>query len=108
MSKSAIRKNLSDADMMVNYKEEATFENIPLEDSPTGKNEKRSVSPAKQEDIKTAFFTPELQERVGKALLELKLELYKEGIVDYDVKVSRQGRQVILTAAPVNKKTNKK
>ena len=51
------------------------------------------------------FFTPmpELQEKVGKALLELKVELYKDGIVDFDVKVMRQGKEIILTAAPKKK-----
>lgn len=95
MAKGKISKNLSDADMFKGYKEELTFETGPAEQEE--KPAKRSNS-AKAPDLHTSFFTPELQEQVGKALLEIKLQLYKEGIVDYTIKVSRDGRKVILTA----------
>lgn len=106
MVNSKITKNLSDADMFKNYKEEITFEHTD-ESEPEPKPAKRSGTAAKQEDIKTAFFTPQLQEQVGKALLELKLELYKAGIVDYTVKVSREGRKILLTAVEVPVKGKK-
>lgn len=96
-----IPKNRSDRDMLANYKEQTTFENSVDEYEvvrpvpKTGKKEAANIS----------FFTPELQEKVGKALLEIKVKLFNSGIVDYDIKVSQQDNQVILTAVP---KTPKK
>jgi len=94
-----IPKNLSDKSMVGNYSEQITFENdIFAEEKAVAKPLKaeKKASPA----YVCEFFTPELQEKVGKALLELKVELYKQGVVDFDIKVARQDKQVILTAAP--------
>ena len=94
-----IPKDLSDKSMVGNYTEKITFENDIFAE------EKVAPRPVKTEKkVSTAyvseFFTPELQEKVGKALLELKVELYKQGIVDFDIKVARLDKQVILTAVP--------
>lgn len=97
MSKNKIRKNLTDEDMFAGYKEEVTFENT-WEDTVV---HKPKIKPSKKDSEKEgigSFFTPELQEQVGKALLELKLELYKQGIIDYRLEVSREGNSVVLTA----------
>lgn len=99
MSKFSIRKNLSDADMFAGHKETITFENNPGEDSGS-KPVKASVTKKQQPDFHSSFFTPELQDKVGKALLDVKMHLFKEGIVDYELKVSREGTKVILTAVP--------
>jgi len=94
-----IPKNLSDKSMIGKYAEQITFENdIFAEETVTTrpvKAEKKANAPYVSE-----FFTPQLQEKVGKALLELKVELYKEGIVDFDIKVARLDKQVILTVVP--------
>lgn len=102
MAKNKIRKNLSDQDMLVGYKEELTFENTWLAEESVNKPKARPVQKAgekagEKEGI-SSFFTPELQEQVGKVLLELKLDLYKQGIIDYRLEVSRQGNSVVLTA----------
>lgn len=97
MSKSKIRKNLSDEEMFANYKEEITFENAWDDTVVTKPAVKPVKKDAEREGIQS-FFTPELQEQVGRALLEMKVQLYKEGILDYRIEVSREGRQVILTA----------
>lgn len=86
-----IRKNLSDEDMLKGYEEKITFEHTSGQDK---------AAPA---DPVSAFFTPELQREVGRALLALKVELYKQGIVDYKFKVAHKDNQVILTAVPVKK-----
>ncbi|ABO49944.1 hypothetical protein Dred_1414 [Desulforamulus reducens MI-1] len=97
MSKSKIRKNLTDEEMFIGYKEEVTFEN-------TWDNtvvHKPKIKPLKKDAEKegfSSFFTPELQEQVGKALVELKVALYKQGIIDYRLEVSREGNSVVLTA----------
>lgn len=108
MLKDKIVRNRSDAEMFKGYKEELTFENSQ---SDAGEPEKPARRPAdtakKAEDINTAFLTPELQQQVGKALLELKLQLFKEGVVDYSLKVTREGRRIILTAAETVQKPKK-
>jgi len=98
-----IPKNLSDKSMLGNFAEQITFENDIFQEEIAAP---KAVKPIKKESIGyvSEFFTPELQEKVGKALLELKVELYKDGIVDFDVKVARQGKQIILTAAPKGEK----
>jgi len=101
-----IPKNLSDKSMIGKYAEQITFENDIFAEEQAGtqpvKVEKKVNTPYVSE-----FFTPQLQEKVGKALLELKVELYKQGIVDFDIKVARQDNQVILTAVPGKAKNAK-
>lgn len=88
-----IPKNLSDNDMLAVWDKKAE----------TKKSEEAEKVPVK-EDIKPSyeagFLTPELQQSIGKALLEQKVKLYKEGIVDYNIKVKQEGSQIILTAVP--------
>lgn len=86
-----IPKNLSDKEMMVNFKEELTFENMFSSEPEVKVPQKKE-----KEDLKTAFLTEDLQEKIGKALLDLKLELYKEGMVDYKIKVIREGHKITL------------
>ncbi|MPN08634.1 hypothetical protein SDC9_155919 [bioreactor metagenome] len=96
-----IPKNLSDSAMMGGYQEKATFETAIYNeaDEPV-----KPVKKEQKENLATAFLTPELQEKVGKALLDMKLELYKQGVVDFTVKVARQGSQITLTAVPAKTK----
>ncbi|GAB6157198.1 hypothetical protein JCM39194_03980 [Desulfotomaculum varum] len=97
MGKIKIRKNLSDEEMLANYKEEITFENA-WDDTEVNRSAAKPQSKEAAREGIHSFFTPELQEQVGRALLELKVQLYKEGIIDYRIEVSREGHQVILTA----------
>lgn len=93
-----IKKNLSDAEMFAGHKEILTFETGDVADNEV--TQPRPSAKKQQPDFHSSFFTPELQEKVGKALLEVKMQLFKEGIVDFDLKVSREGSKVILTATP--------
>ena len=101
-----IPKNLSDTAMIGHFQENITFENEHFEEEIT---RAQPVKAVKRDNVGYAseFFTPELQEKVGKALLELKVKMYSEGIVDFDIKVTTQDKQVILTAA-VSKAEKKK
>jgi hypothetical protein len=88
--------------MLKGWQEESTFETEILDEPDV-----RTVKSAKRdpgEDINSAYLTPELRESIGKALLELKLNLYKQGIVDYQIKVACQGNQITLTAVPAKVK----
>jgi hypothetical protein len=95
-----IPKNLSDTAMIGSYQEKITFENELFGEEIAAKQPVKAV---KKDSVGYAceFFTPELQEKVGKALLELKVKLYSEGIVDFDIKVALQDKQVIMTAVPM-------
>lgn len=100
-----IPKNLSDTAMIGTFQEKITFENEHFQEEITTQ---QPVKAMKKDSVGFAseFFTPELQEKVGKALLELKVKMYSEGIVDFDIKVTTQDKQVIMTAVP--SKTEKK
>lgn len=104
-----IPKNLSDKVMVAGFKEEKNFEHMFLvaEEEETFVKPKPKGTNKEKENLSTAFFTKELQEKIGKALLELKLELYKDGMIDYDIKVAREGKQIVLSAVPIKKKANK-
>jgi len=97
MAKIKIRKNLSDEEMLANYKEDTSFETMIHAEEKVKSGRSAAKSPAGN-DLYGSMVTPELQEKIGKALLELKLDLYKRGIVDYDIKVVREGNKVILSA----------
>ncbi len=98
MSKQTIKKNRSDAEMFLGHKEVMTFENSTIEETEV---KQVKATPKKQaDDFHSSFFTPELQDKVGKALLEIKMQLFKEGVVDFDIKVSREDTKVLLTAIP--------
>ena len=101
--KTKIKKNLTDADMLVNYKEEPGMWVLDEDDEdiarPTSKSVGKEVS--KEAD---SYFMPELQEKVNKALLQLKVKLFNEGIIDYEIKVTLEGKQVLLTAVPLTGK----
>ena len=94
-----IPKNLSDTAMFGDYKENITFENDNFEEEVTAIQPNRGLK-KDSKSYTSEFFTPELQEKVGKAILELKVKLYNEGIVDFDIKVTTQDKQIILTGVP--------
>lgn len=95
-----IQKNRNDSEMFVNWHEDASFENVA-----DGQDEPRDVHlPAKAEEKGLqSFFTPELKEEIGKALLTLKVNLYKQGIVDFKLQTAVKDNQIIVTAVPRTK-----
>jgi hypothetical protein len=96
-----IQKNRSDSEMLVNWHEESSFENAA-----DGVNEAKQIRPAAataDEKGLQSFFTPELKEAIGKALLVLKVNLYKQGIVDFKFQTAVKENQIILTAVPQKK-----
>lgn len=91
-----IPKNLSDKDMFKNYQEEPTIEETFQR---LGKDEKeplRGRGKDKQE-LEALSLSPEISDALEKMLLEVKLELYREGVVDYRLTVRREGKKIILS-----------
>jgi hypothetical protein len=97
-----IPKNRQDTEMIGSMPEQLSFENVS--DGDAGQPVAKPVKTETPKPAYAAFFTPELQEDLGKALLTLKLKLYKEGIVDYAIKVACEANQVVLKAVPSRKK----
>lgn len=98
-----IPRNRQDSEMVGDLPEAESFEHLS-DGTASRPAAKSAAKPAKQPDPGyAAFFTPELAEEVGKALLTLKVNLYKQGIVDYRLKVSCEADQVVLKAVPAGK-----
>lgn len=100
-----IPKNLSDQAMFVDTTEEESFETMVLGEAPAKARQKSKAK--EKEDLALSFLTSELQEKIGRCLLELKLELFKEGVVGYDIKVAREGKKIVLSPAVRKKKAEK-
>ncbi len=97
-----IPKGLTDAQMTAGMEEELTFENGAYQDE---KTKKKKIQPKKKnENMVLDFITPALAEKLGNQLLELKLALYQEGIVDYRFRVERQGHAIVMTAVETKPK----
>lgn len=108
MARHKIPKNRSLEEMFQGVKEENTFETTGWDDDtvthrPHLKAGKKKVQTTG--DFRRTFFTPELQERVGSLLLEIKLAYYKDGVGDISLEVTKDGRNVVIKTAP---KTSKK
>lgn len=100
-----IPKNLSDKDMFSGFKEEQTFETMVYADeepAPLKPKLKKSAANPLTDDLLTAT----LKEKLGRLLLEAKLELYKQGIVDYSWSATREGDKIILSPKAVPQRAN--
>lgn len=96
-----IPKNRPDSEMVGKVPETASFEHLS-----DGLAQPPAARPAGPEPVKSSFatfLTPQLQDDLGKALLTLKVNLYKQGIVDYAVKVSCETDHIVLRAVPAKK-----
>jgi hypothetical protein len=82
--KKTIPKNRSDQEMLVGFEE---VKESSTQQSPQDKDSKSTNSFA-------SFFSSDLQEQI---------ELYKEGIVDFDLKVKTVENEIILTPKPKRK-----
>ena len=71
---SKIPKNLSDKDMFKDYVEDTSIE----------------------DRFRAAGFTPQLTEELARALLQLKMELYREDVKNYTFQIKRDGEKIVL------------
>ena len=84
--------------MLHDYTEEKTAESVFLDaEANEDKKRRRTVGVQPKENLQIAYLTPDIVERLGKLLLELKLDLYQQGITDYSMKVQRAGRDIVLS-----------
>ena len=81
--------------MFQNYKEEETLESVFLS-AEAAADRKRRAARCPAEDLSIAYLTPDIIEKLGKLLLELKMDLYKDGIKDYKIRVKREKSRIVL------------
>lgn len=106
MAKSKIQKNLSDADMFKGMAEEETFETQMLSHEEAARLKPKSFvksasNPVHSKDtFYKEFLTDTVETQIGKALLDIKMEYFKEGVGAFSVQVRKEGKQVILVTEP--------
>ena len=96
-----IPKGLSDKDMFKGYVEEDSMEAQFLAAEAAEDKKRRAKAFASEREqakrINLAGLDDALTEQLGKKLLELKMELFREGIKNYSMKISREGESMIIT-----------
>ena len=101
---SRIPKGLSDKDMFQSYVEETSLEDRFVAAEKAAEEKRReSAGIEPPAELGRAGFTPVLTEELGKALLQLKMELYRSGITNYSFKIKRDGESIVLTPKYKNK-----
>ena len=103
-----IPKNLSDKDMFKGWQEEPTIEETMLQAAEPKKaarpQPKRATAPEKREGAYQTYLSQDALDTMEKLLLEIKLDLYKQGISDYRVNVRREGNKILLEHVPADRK----
>ena len=96
MAKFKIQKGLSDADMMKNFKERDAKKPVVYQ------------SPKQKEDaFYREFLTEKVETIIGKMLLDIKMEYFKEGEGAFSIQVKREGKNIVLETAPKKVKPEK-
>lgn len=98
-----VPKNRSDKEMMAGFVEEETLEDRfhkaakVEEERKAAEKAAKTLEPDTPADLLRGGFTKDLTNDLGKALMELKLQLASEGITKYTFKITREGEKIILT-----------
>ena len=102
MAKFKIQKGLSDADMMKGFQEQETFETAILkDDATTVRKANNKLNPAKtDDDFYQEFLTGRIKTEIGKLLLAIKMDYYKEDVKDFSIQVKRNGKDIVLETSP--------
>lgn len=102
MAKFKIQKGLSDEDMMKGFVETETFETALLKDDASTSN-KAIAKPNDQkteDDFYQEFLTERVKTEIGKLLLAIKMDYFKDDVKDFSIQVKRNGQNIILETAP--------
>lgn len=99
-----IPKGLSDKDMLQGYVEQVTMESqfMAAEEAEDKKRRAKAALGKPEKNIALTGFSDELVEELGRKLLELKMELFREGVKNYTLKVKKDGH--IITIKPIERK----
>ena len=91
-----IPKGLSDKAMIEGFEEEATLEDCFLAHEAREEDKRRRALREREDDLSRAALTPELLDRLGKELLQLKLDLFAQGVKNYRIDIKRMGTTIVL------------
>jgi hypothetical protein len=102
MAKFKIQKGLSDADMMKGFVETETFETAILKDNASTGNKlgPKVKSHKTEDDFYQEFLTERIKTEIGKLLLAIKMDYFKEDVKDFSIQVKRNGQHIVLETAP--------
>jgi hypothetical protein len=109
MAKHKIPKNRSIEDMFQGIQEEETFETANWDDETEQPRRivKKKADQQTAADFRKQFFSDDLQEKVGRILLDIKMDYYKDGIGDISMQVVKDGRNIVIKTAPKTSKKNR-
>ncbi|MDD3115313.1 MAG: hypothetical protein PHQ44_06225 [Anaerovibrio sp.] len=101
-----VPKGLSDKDMLQGYVEQVTMESqfLAAEEAEDKRRRTRAGLSGPEQNIALTGFSDELVEELGKKLLELKMELFRDGIRNYAMKVKKDGRSIIIKPVELKQK----
>lgn len=93
-----IPKGLSDKDMLDGYVEDVTMEAqfLAAEAAEDAKRREKLFG-KKGNSLSMSGLDDETLDKLGRKLLELKMELFREGIKNYTLKVKRENWDIIIT-----------
>ncbi len=91
---SKIKKDLSDQDMLKNWHEKETFETAFLRDEESGKLVGGVRKKAEKEE---SFLPEEVNQKLEKLVLDVRLEFFKQGTKELKWKVTRTAEGILLT-----------
>ena len=101
-----IPKGLSDKDMLQGYVEQVTMESqfLAAEEAEDKRRRARAGMSKPEKNIALTGFTDELTEELGRKLLELKMELFREGIKNYTMKIKKDEQSIIIKPVEIKQK----
>lgn len=109
MAKRKIKKNLTDADMMKAFlknKPEESFEERMLKQDRgqvvQGRvsGSRRDSGALSKDEFYREFLTEKVETQIGKTLLEIKMDYFREGVGAFSLQVRKDGKNIILETAP--------
>lgn len=93
-----IPKGLSDKDMLSGYVEDVSMEDqFMAAEAAEDKKRREKIFGTSKNSLSMSGLDDETLEKLGRKLLELKMELFSDGIKNYHLKVKKEGYDIIIT-----------
>ena len=103
-----IPKGLSDKDMLDGYVEDVTMEaRFLAAEAAEDAKRREKIFGKKGNSLSMSGLDDETLDKLGRKLLELKMELFREGIKNYTLKVKRENWDIIITPVIKGKSATK-